>query len=235
MFKEIFFFELKYRIKRPGTWAYFFILFLFGLIVSISGDGPASEKVFVNSPVAIATMLSTISIFGIMMASAVMGVPVYRDIEHGTQNYYFSFPITEKGYLLGRFFGSMTILFLISLGLHLGLIIGFALGPFLGFEDPDRYTAFNLWYYVQPTLILYWPNFFFAGCIFFALVSLSKKIMLAYAGGAILFITYLVTLTLTQDIESKDLVSLLDPFALQSYSNVIEYWTPEEQNTQTIH
>ena len=234
MFKEIFFFELKYRIKRPGTWAYFAILFVFGMIVSISGDGPASEKVFVNSPVAIATMLSTISIFGIMMASAVMGVPVYRDIEHGTQNYYFSFPITEKGYLLGRFFGSMTTLFLISLGLHLGLIIGFGIGPFLGFEEPERYTTFNLWYYIQPTLILYWPNFFFSGCIFFALVSLSKKIMLAYAGGAILFITYLVTLTLTQDIESKDLVSLLDPFGLQTYSNMIEYWTPEEQNTQTI-
>jgi len=234
MFKEIFFFELKYRIKRPGTWAYFAILLVFGLIVSISGDGPTSEKVFVNSPVGIAIMLSTISIFGIMLASAVMGVPVYRDIEHGTQNYYFSFPITEKGYLLGRFFGSMTTLFLISLGLHLGLIIGFAIGPFLGFEEPERYTTFNLWYYIQPTLILYWPNFFFAGCIFFTLVSVSKKIMLAYAGGAILFITYLVTLTLTQDIESKDLVSLLDPFGLQTYSNTIEYWTPEEQNTQTI-
>ena len=71
MFKEIFFFELKYRIKRPGTWAYFGILLLFGLIVSISGDGPASEKVFINGPVSIAIMLSTISIFGTMLSSAV--------------------------------------------------------------------------------------------------------------------------------------------------------------------
>ena len=234
MFKEIFLFEIKYRFKRPATWAYFGILVIFGLVVAIGGNGPASEKVFVNSPVAIATMLSTISIFGIMLSSAIMGVPVYRDIEHKTENYFFSFPVTEKGYLLGRFLGSMFVLLLVSLGLHLGLIIGFAIGPFAGYVEPDRFTDFNLWYYLQPTLLLYWTNFFFAGCIFFALVSLTKKVMLAYAGGAILFITYLVTLTLTQDIDNKTLVSLLDPFGLGTYSNIIEYWTPEEQNSMTV-
>jgi ABC-type transport system involved in multi-copper enzyme maturation permease subunit len=234
MFKEIFLFEIKYRLKRPATWAYFGILMLFGLIVSIGGNGPASEKVFVNSPIAIATMLTTISVFGIMLSSAIMGVPVYRDIEHKTENYFFSYPITEKGYLLGRFFGSMTILFLVSLGLHLGLIIGFMIGPYAGYEEPARFTAFNLWHYIQPTLMLYWTNFFFAGCIFFALVSSTKKVMLAYAGGAILFITYLITLTLTQDIENSDLVSLLDPFGLGTYQNMIRYWTPEEQNTMTV-
>jgi ABC-type transport system involved in multi-copper enzyme maturation permease subunit len=234
MFKEIFLFEIKYRLKRPATWAYFSILLIFGLIVSIGGNGPASEKVFVNSPVAIATMLSTISVFGIMLSSAIMGVPVYRDIEHKTENYFFSYPVSEKGYLLGRFCGSMSVLFMVSLGLQIGLIIGFMIGPYAGYVEADRFTSFNLWHYVQPTIMLYWSNFFFAGCIFFALVSLTKKVMLAYAGGAILFITYLITLTLTQDIDNKTLVSLIDPFALGTYSNIIEYWTPEEQNSMTV-
>ena len=234
MFKEIFLFEIKYRFKRPATWAYFGILLVFGLFFSIGGNGPASEKVFVNSPTAIATMLSVISIFGIMLSSAIMGVPVYRDIEHKTENYYFSYPITEKGYLMGRFFGSMFVLLLVSLGLHAGLIIGFEIGPYAGFVEPERFTDFNLWWYLQPTLALYWTNFFFAGCIFFTLVSMTKKVMLAYAGGAILFITYLVTNTLTQDIEAKDLVSLLDPFGLGTFNNVTRYWTPEEQNTLTV-
>ena len=234
MFKEIFLFEIRYRIMRPATWAYFGILMLFGLFVAIGGNGPTSEKVFLNSPKAIASILSIISIFGIMLSSAIMGVPVYRDIEHKTENYYFTYPITERGYLFGRFCGSMLVLFMVSLGLHLGLIVGFALGPYAGFEEAERFTTFNFWHYVQPTLILYWTNYFFAGCIFFALVSLSKKVMLAYAGGAILFITYLITLTLTQDIENKALVSLLDPFGLGTYENIIEYWTPEEQNSLTI-
>ena len=234
MFKEIFIFEIKYRLKRPATWAYFGILLVFGLITAIGGNGPASEKVFVNSPIAIARMLSMISIFGIMLSSAIMGVPIYRDIEHKTEDYYFTYPITEKGYLLGRFFGSMAVLLLVSLGLHIGLILGFAIGPYAGYVEADRFTDFHLWWYIQPTFTLYWTNFFFAGCIFFALVGLSKKVMLAYAGGAILFITYLITLTLTQDIENKTLVSLLDPFGLGTYSNIIRYWTPEEQNSLTV-
>lgn len=234
MFKQIYLFELKYRLKRPATWAYFGILLVFGLIIAIGGNGPVSEKVFVNSPIGIATMLITISIFGVMLASAIMGVPIYRDIEHKTENYYFTYPISEKGYVLGRFLGSLTILFLISLGLHTGLIIGFAIGPYAGYVEPERFTDFHLFYYLQPTFILYWSNFFFSGCIFFALVALTKRVMLAYAGGTILFITYLVTLTLTQDIENKDLVSLFDPFGFGTYSNVIDYWTPEEQNTKTV-
>ena len=146
MFKEIFSFELKYRLKRPATWAYFGILFLFGLLVAIGDNGPSSEKVFVNAPSALATIMTTLSIFGIMIASAVMGVPVYRDIDHKTDNYFFSFPITEKGYLLGRFFGSLSILFLISLGLHLGLILSSLIGPHAGYVEPERYTALNLWH-----------------------------------------------------------------------------------------
>ena len=94
MFKEIFSFELKYRLKRPATWAYFGILFLFGLLVAIGDNGPSSEKVFVNAPSALATIMTTLSIFGIMIASAVMGVPVYRDIDHKTDNYFFSILLT---------------------------------------------------------------------------------------------------------------------------------------------
>ena len=234
MFSEIFFFELKYRFKRPATWAYFGILFVFALFLSIGGLTGGSEKVFINAPLSIASNLNTVSIFGIMLASAIMGVPVYRDIEHGTQNYFFSYPISEKGYILGRFFGSMTTLLLVSLGLIFGLIIGYAIGPFAGFEPAERYTGFTFWHFLQPTILYYWSNLFFAGCIFFALVALTKRIMLAYAGGAILFIVYLVTLTLTQDIENKDLVSLLDPFGLGAIGNLTQYWTPEEQNTLTV-
>ncbi len=234
MFKQIFDFELRYRLSRPATWAYFGILFVFGLLVSIGDNGPSSEKVFVNAPSAIATVLTTLSIFGIMISSAVMGVPVYRDIEHKTDNYFFTYPISEKGYLLGRFLGSLLILFLISSGLQLGLIIGSFIGPYAGYVEPERYTSFNLWHYLQPTLTIYWINLLFTGCIFFALVSLTKRVMLAYAGGAILFITYLVTLTLSQDIENKQLISLLDPFGLNAINTVTEYWTPEEQNSLMI-
>jgi hypothetical protein len=114
---EIFLFEIKYRLKDPQLGPPFCILMLFGLIVSIGGNGPASEKVFVFSYCHCYHV--KFSVFGIMLSSAIMGVPVYRDIEHKTENYFFISHL-KKGYLLGRFFLSM-ILFG-EFRLHLGLI-----------------------------------------------------------------------------------------------------------------
>ena len=228
---KIFIFEIKYRLRRPATWAYFGVLFLFGFLTAIYGSTPASEKVLVNSPASIAQMLIIISIFGMLLSSAVLGMPVYRDIEHSTAQYLYSYPINEKQYLLGRYFGSLVVLLLISLGMQLGLMLGFTLGPFFGLEEPERFGPFNIWHYIQPTLLFSWPNFIFAGTIFFALVALSRKVVATYTGSVILFIGYLLSLTFVADIENRDIVSLWDPFALQTFGTETQYWTPVEQNT----
>lgn len=234
MFKEIFLFELRYRWKRPATWAYFGILFLFGALIGGSGQTPSSEKVFVNAPASIMEMIVVVSIFGVLLASAVMGVPVYRDIEHKTQNYYFSYPIREKAYLLGRFLGSFVTLLFISLGLILGLILGFTICKTFGIEEAERFTTFNPLYYLQPTVLFFWPNLFFAGAIFFSLVSLTKRIMVAYAGGAILLVAYLVANTLAQDLDTREIMNIVDPFGLSTVIDAIRYWTPVEQNTRLL-
>ncbi len=236
MFREIFLFELKYRIKRPATWAYFGILFLFGALIAVDGGfvGNASEKAFANSAYQIGSFICIISIFATMISSAVMGVPVYRDIEHGVKDYYFTYPITERGYLLGRFAGSFVILLLISLGLLLGMMLGYALGPFVGWEEPERFGPLHLWHYIKPTLTIYWPNLFLTGAIFFSLVALTRKVFISYVGSVLFFIGYLVALTLAQDIDNKNLVDILDPFAFNTYQNVARYWTPVEQNVNLL-
>lgn len=234
MFWEIFRFELKYRIKRPATWAYFGILFAFGALIAMDGgNGNGSEKAFANSSFQIAIFMGIMSIFMTMISSAVMGVPVYRDIEHGVKDYYFSYPVNEKGYLLGRFCGSFLILMLISLGLHLGMIVGYSLGPLVGWEEAERFGPLNLWHYIQPTFTLLWPNLLFTGTIFFCLVALTRKVFISYVGSVLFFIGYLLAINLTQDVANQDLADILDPFAFNTYSNATKYWTPVEQNVLT--
>ncbi|NNK31412.1 MAG: hypothetical protein HKP04_11205, partial [Flavobacteriaceae bacterium] len=84
MFIDIFLFELRYRFKRPATWSYFGLLLLVSLLLVGFGNTPASEKVFHNAPILVAQLILLISIFGILITSAVMGVPLYRDLEHKT-------------------------------------------------------------------------------------------------------------------------------------------------------
>jgi ABC-2 type transport system permease protein len=145
MFTEIFRFELAYRLKRPATYLYALILFLFTFLFVIYGSGPASEKTNVNSPYAISQFVVVLTIFGMLIASAIMGVPVYRDIEHNTKNYFFSFPITERGYLLGRFVGSFVVLLGIMAVGMLGIVVGSLLGPVFNLADnTERFGPYSV-------------------------------------------------------------------------------------------
>ncbi|MDX2304016.1 MAG: M1 family aminopeptidase [Microscillaceae bacterium] len=234
MFLKIFAFELKYRMIRPATYVYCLILFLFTFLNIIYGSGPSSEKTFVNSPQAISLMLVILTIFSMLISSAIMGVPVYRDIEHQTHTYFFSYPIREREYLLGRFLGSFIVLIFVNLGAHLGIMLGAAIGPFLGLEDAERFGSFQIMHYIYPTLVFTIPNILFTGAIFFALVALTRKIFATYVASIVLFIAYLLGNSLTQDIEYRNWVDILDPFALNTYGNATRYWTPVEQNTLLV-
>lgn len=235
MFLEIFKFELAYRLKRPATYLYALILFLFTFLFVIYGNGPASEKTNINSPYAISQFVIVLTIFGMLVASAVMGVPVYRDIEHNTKNYFFTFPITERGYILGRYLGSFVVLLgIMAVGL-LGIVIGSLLGPVFNLADnTERFGPIRFRDYAYPFVLFVVPNMFLVGSIFFSLVAFSRQVFATYAGSILLFIAYLLGSTLSQDLENKKLVNLLDPFGSYAYDTATKYWSPVEQNTLLV-
>ncbi|MBC6367740.1 M1 family aminopeptidase [Algoriphagus sp. AK58] len=230
MFKDIFLFELKYRFSRPATYIYFALLLIVPLLLFGFGNTPASEKVYHNSPIVIANFEILVSLFGILIASAIMGVPIYRDLEHGTGTFLFSYPISKFGYFMGRFWGSFATLLFISLGSLLGIYLGSVLGPLFG-TDAERYGPNELMNYLHPWLTLVLPNLWLAGALFFALIIFTRNIRSIYSGGIVIFIGYLLANFLAQDIENKDLVQLIDPFGLNSFDLQTRYLTPYEQNT----
>lgn len=230
MFKDIFLFELKYRFSRPATYIYFALLVIVPLILFGTGNTPASEKVFHNSPVVVAEFLLLSSIFGILIASAVMGVPLYRDIEHKTGTFLFSYPISKFGYFMGRFWGSFATLLFISSGALLGIFLGSLMGPLFG-TDAERFGPNELINYLQPWLTLVIPNLWLAGTLFFALIIFTRNIRSIYSGSIIIFIGYLLANFLARDIENKDLVQLIDPFGLNSFDLQTRYLTPYEKNS----
>jgi ABC-2 type transport system permease protein len=206
------------------------LLLVISLLLIGFGNTPASEKVFHNSPIVIANLQLLISIFGILIASAVMGVPLYRDLEHKTGTFMFTYPISKSAYFMGRFWGSFLTLLFISLGVMVGIYLGSILGPLFG-TDAERYGP-NTWInYLHPWFTLVLPSFWFAATLFFALIIFTRNIKSIYSGGIVVFIAYLLANFLSQDIENKDIVQLIDPFALNSFDLQTRYLTPFEQNT----
>jgi hypothetical protein len=231
MFWQIFLFELKYRIKRPATWIYLFIFFLIGFLSVATGSTPASEKVMHNSPWVLASGNILFSMVGMLICSAIMGVPLYRDIEHATRNYFFSYPITKGGYFWGRFSGSFFFVLLIGTGFSWGSMAGGVVGPALGWVVPERIGSYGLWNYFQPFVVFSIGNLLLASSIFFALVSLTRNVKVIYSASILLLIGYFLASFLVTDMEKRELVKLLDPFALNTFQLETRFFTPFEKNT----
>lgn len=231
---DIFIFELRYRFSRPATYLYFGLLMIVALLLFASGSTPATEKVFHNAPIVIANLLLIISLFGILIASAVMGVPMYRDIEHKTGTFLFSLPITKSAYFMGRFWGSFVTLLFISLGVIVGVYLGSLIGSITGWTPAERYGPNEFMNYFHPWLTLVVPNLWFFSCLFFALIVFTKNIKAIYSGGIIVFIIYLLSNFLASDLDNKELVQILDPLGINTFFFQTEYLTPFERNNYRV-
>lgn len=231
---EIVRFELKYRLGRPATYIYFAIMFLLAFL-SVTTDvvqiGGGVGQVKENAPTTIATMMVILSALpGMLLVSAIMGVPVLRDYEHQTASMIFTTPITKFQYLSGRFIGS----FLVALFVYSGMLFGFAIGHLMPWLEPENLMPYNLWFYVQPFLFFAIPNLLVLSGIFFMGGALSKKMLIVYTQGALLLVAYLVGVNMIRDLENQTLAALLDPFGFNTNAVTTQYWTVAEQNSQTI-
>ena len=238
MFLEIFLFELKYRLRRPATWIYFSLLTLMagllvagaggifgaGTNVSLGGDG---GRVLITSPYSTAITIMVLSSFGMLITSAIMGNPVYRDFEHRTHSLFYTTPISKFGYLGGRFMGSFVVCLLVFSGLVLGMWVG-ALLPGV---EPDKVGAMHLSYYFWPFVLLLVPNIFFSGAIFFTLATLTRNVLSIYIGSVALLLGYLIAASFIRDLDNQLLAAGLDAFGSAAMRYTTRYWTPAEKNS----
>ncbi|WP_405208764.1 M1 family aminopeptidase [Aquimarina sp. LLG6339-5] len=230
--KEIFLFELQYRFRRPATWIYAGLgLLMAGLWAYFQESSTAQ---FVNSPNNIAEIIGPISVISIFFYAAIMGVPIFRDQDHKTAQTYFTFPITQKSYVLGRFLGSFTIVSLLNLFIVLGAIIGFTMGFFAERPDYGEYDVFNISSYLLPFLFILEINAFLIGSLFFCLMAFFKKMPIIYLGGIFLFLLYSISGNFLSSLDNQWLTIYLDPFGGRAFSFVKKYWSINELNTNQL-
>lgn len=229
MLIKVLLFELRYRLNRPATYIYFgllfFIAFLF-IATDVVSIGGGQGNVTINSPYTINQAIVILNLFAAMICSAIMGVPVYRDFDNRFHEILFTSPLTKNAYLIGRFLGSLIITLLVMSAMPLGIMIG-SLMPWI---DPEQLSPFNLSAYTQPFLTIVLPNTFFMGAIFFMVGSLTRNIFAIYVQGVMFLILYLISNTLTGNLDDKLLAALLDPMGINASSEITKFWTPAQRN-----
>lgn len=227
MWYEIFTFEIKYRLKRPETYLFFLFLFLFSLFgVEFVFQGIELGLVKKNSPLVIAKTMGAITGLSMVIVSMMMGIPILRDVQHDMSSLIYVNPVSKKDFLLGRFLGSFVVLIIV----FSSVLWGMMLGESMPWADPQEYLPFDGLYYLQPFLWVALPVLFFGASVFFISGALSKKLMVVYTQGLILFVVFL----LTKGITNESLQALLDPFSLSTLSKVSKDWTVDVRNTRLI-
>src|SRR5579859_2621563 len=234
MFSQIFLFEIRYRLRRPAFYVYFAVVLGFGFLAFFQGNLPAVEKEMINSPAILAEFCAAASIFLLLVSSAIMGTPLYRDLEHNTKEYYLSYPITKAGYFWGRFLGSFSFVLVISLAVILGAWLGCLLGPVLGWQSPHRYGPNRLMYYLYPWLTFVVPTLFFTSSLFFGLVAIFRNVKVIYSSGLFLFLGYILANFFLHNIHNDTVIYLADPFLQNGLRIAVAGLSPEQLNTHII-
>jgi len=237
MFFEIFWFEIKYNLKRPATYIYFGLFAAFAFLMAIIAGNVWPEvkilmdgKVFVNSPFYISLFCRALSNLGIIITAAIVGNAVYRDYEYATHSLFFTKPVSKFGYLGGRFAGACVIA---TLALS-GIAFGYALGCSMPFIDPTYIGPAHLSSYIRPYIMFVIPNLIFTGIIFFMLAALTRNILSVYIVSILLLVFNAIAGNLEKNLSNKYIASLIDPLGSRAFGYMTEGWTVAQQNANPL-
>ena len=237
MFGTIFNFETKRWFKNWQFYLYFFIFFAlsFGIMAGASGyfdsfTVTTSSVTYVNSPIAINSLMGAINTFLNFIIPTIIGATVYRDFKYNTHTLLYAYPFNKFQYLTGKFFSGFLVTFIITFSIGLGFLIA----SVLPFANPDLLGPINLLAYFQSYLVFVLPNIFFIGALIFMMVTLTRNQYIGFIFVVVLLFVPAIINSLSNNVDDKFVYALFEPFGNHALRYVTQYWTINEQNTLLI-
>lgn len=238
MFKNIFFHEINYWIKKPVIYIYFVSLFAFALLTFIGAAGFFDPPMgntdqltrVINSSYELNYMFQYFTKIFMFLLPAIIGASIYKDYKYGMHSIVYTFPINKLSYLLGKFLSAFCLIVLISFSVG----IAFFIGEFMPGLHESKMGSLWVFGYLQVYLIYVIPTLFFFGAVIFAVVTLTRNI---YAGFVTVIIIFLLQLIIENALGGTGhgyLMSILDPFAQNTKEYAIQNWTLLDRNTKLL-
>jgi ABC-2 type transport system permease protein len=226
-------FELRYRLRQPAVYvlSLVYALLMFFMMCSDGVSlGGAVGQTAINSPFVITRMLAGLSMFSVVLVTAFVSTAVIRDFELSTDALFFTRPIRKLDLLVGRFLGAVAVALIVMIAAAVGMMIG-TLMPWL---DPARQVPFSLVPYAYALVVFVLPNLLVMGSFFFAVATLTRRVLAAHLSVVAFFVAYVVSEQLVPGLESDMAAALLDPFGLSAIQISTRYWTAVERNTELV-
>ena len=233
MIFNLFKFEAGYWLRGMMVWIFMVILgaMIFG---AVSSDkitvGRSLENTFRNAPFVIQNFYSIMGLITLLMTTAFVNSAAARDFQYGTDQIVFSTPLKKLDFILGRYFGSAFIAVIPMLGISLGIL----LAAYMPWVDAERFGPIVWSAHLKSVLVFAIPNTLFISAVVFCIAALTRSTVTSFLGSLVLLVGYIVTDTLTDDLDNEKLGVLLDPFGIRAFSVMTKYWTVAEKNNVSL-
>ena len=224
---EVFRFEVGYRLRQPSTWIYAAVLFGAPFLLMHAVNGSSQ---FVNAPQMLMTVAGALGGIGMIVSAGVFGDAAARDVGSRMYALFYTSPLQERAYVVGRFLGATAVNAVLMLGIPLGLL----LASVMPYMEQGKFGPVHLAAYVQMYLLTLLPNLVLIGVCMFAAAAIARRAIATYVGGLVLYIIGIVAGDLTDGFSNRVLSALVDPFGSAAITEVTRYWTPVERNARLI-
>ena len=226
-------FEFRFQLFSPASIAIFAIFFLltFGGVtidqIQVGGGG----SVNINSPNALTINILIFSLFGAIIPTVFLSSGVLRDFGFKTTELFYSRPVREFDFVLGRFIGGFAITALVFAAVPLAFLAGSVM-PWL---DPELVGPTNLAWYAYAYAVMGLVNLWVVGTILFTVANFTRSTIATYATFVGLLVAYFVGLGLSESQpDLRSTFALLDPFGFNTFEYVTRYWTVFDQNSRIV-
>ncbi len=234
MFTIIFTAELKKNLKSVAFYIFTAIMFYAAYLWSSNTDpntimmGMRFGKEWNNAAINIAKIFTNFSIISVLFTMLIVGRAVAKDFEANIHDFFFTTPMSKFAYLGGRFSGALIANILIFAGVVLGYIFGC-----LSIDD-KYYGPFQLQAFIVPIFLILIPNLIFIGSIFFALATLSRRMIMTYIAGIAFLGIYGLLMGGLTAVDNETVKTLIDPFGILAINLQAKFWTVADMNANQM-
>jgi ABC-type transport system involved in multi-copper enzyme maturation permease subunit len=227
MLREVFRFEVGYRLRQPSTWIYALVLFGMPFLLMHAINGSSQ---YLNAPVMVMQASTILGSLGMLVTAGIFGDAASRDVQTRMHSLFYTSPLRAAHYLGGRFLGSLLVNAVLLLGVPLGLLVASVM-PYM---SAGKFGPVQLGAYAQTYGLILLPNTIIIGTFMFAAAALTRQALATYLGGIALFVLGTVAADFAGALGGGTLETLLDPFGGGAIARATQYWTPAEQNSRLI-
>ncbi|MCG8343421.1 MAG: hypothetical protein MI684_11380 [Chlorobiales bacterium] len=228
MVSKIFAFELRARFASPLTWLILLMMCFQGVWYALAVyDFYVHDQAMMNGAGIFYVCLSGGGLILMIIIAMITGMSLYRDIEQRTALFLYAFPIDEKRFFLGKFFGAYAINLLLVFAYAVGMIIM----PYLGVESADKFGPVPWLQLLHGYALFGLTNIFLLTAVSYFCVIRFRNMAASYIGIFCFVLMFLVAEAVSGNSPYITAIMIGDPFGFVYTKEIVDGMTVAEKNT----